>query len=257
MPCKKIIKINNENYIIVGVIKIFHIIGLVQGGRKITNIIKENINIIDINKINENIVAFSSKSTCNKAEDKLYFYNIIEKKIMNEIKNYSFITSKNCLYLMNLNKELFHIDNILLCICMENSSNGILLVEPLLRDYQEVYCKFHKTDFEVNCFCQINKYIKESINNIEKAINKETNYFLVGRFNEEKRIGVIELYELIYDEEGTHIKINFIISVGYNYFDHFESINYIIQSKNLRNILISCLDGNNYFFRFNGKDIFK
>ena len=140
---------------------------------------------------------------------------------------------------------------------MENSSNGILLVEPLLRDYQEVYCKFHKTDFEVNCFCQINKYIKESINNIEKDINKENNYFLVGGFNEEKRIGVIELYELIYDEEGTHIKINFIISVGYNYFDHFESINYIIQSKNLRNILISCLDGNNYFFRFNGKDILK
>ena len=230
---------------------------MVQGGRKRTNIIKENINIIDIIKINENIVAFSSKSTCNKAEDKLYFYNIIEKKIMNEIKNYSFITSKNCLYLMNLNKELFHIDSILLCICMENSSNGILLVEPLLRDYQEVYCKFHKTDFEVNCFCQINKYIKESINNIEKDINKENNYFLVGGFNEEKRIGVIELYELIYDEEGTHIKINFIISVGYNYFDHFESINYIIQSKNLRNILISCLDGNNYFFRFNGKDIFK
>ena len=91
---------------------------MVQGGRKRTNIIKENINIIDIIKINENIVAFSSKSTCNKAEDKLYFYNIIEKKIMNEIKNYSFITSKNCLYLMNLNKELFHIDNILLCICM-------------------------------------------------------------------------------------------------------------------------------------------
>ena len=258
--CKKIICINNENSIIVGLTNIFHIIGSIQGKKKITtNTIKENINIIDAIKINEYLVAFSSKSIYNKGEDKLFFYNLIEKKITHGSKldnYYSFINTKNCLYLINLNHELFPIDKALLCSCKKNSSNGILLVDPLKKDDIKKY-PFFETNFEVHCFCQIYENIKESINNIEKDLIKKTNYFLVGGFYEKKRIGVIHLYKLVFEENNNQININDIIKVGYNNFNfgEFESINYIIQCKNLLNIFISCLDGNSYSFKFNGEEI--
>ena len=88
------------------------------------------------------------------------------KKIQ-EINNFSFITSINCLYLMNINKDLFLHEKVLLCACQKYSShqkNGILLVELPLKDDKEMYYEFYETDFEVHCFCQRKEKIKEKIN---------------------------------------------------------------------------------------------
>ena len=134
------------------------------------------------------------------------------KKKIQEINNFSFNTSINGLYLMNINKDLFLHEKVLLCACQKYSShqkNGILLVELPLKDDKEMYYEFYETDFEVHCFCQIKEKIEEGINNIENNLTKETNYFLVGGFYEEKGIGVIYLCSLIYDELCSHIKIEF------------------------------------------------
>ena len=226
----------------------------------------DKINIIGGININENLVVFSSNSIYNKGKDKLIFYNINEKKITHEIKDFSFNTSINSLCLMNVN-EIFSFDKILLCACKKysfNQKNGILLVNPQLKEDEEVYYKFYETEFEVNCFCQI-YIIKDETN--DKILNhnisiKETKYFLVGGFDEEKRIGVINLYKLINDAKSSQLKIECISDVNYtnlnsnnpddfDKFNEYKSIRCIIQSKISGNILICCIDGNIYSFNFN------
>ena len=258
--CNQFIEVKKENYIMMGINGAFHIKGLFEQNIIIEDIFKTQIYIINGIKINDNLVALSSNSIFKTGKDKLFIYNLNKKTITKEINNFSFINSINGLFLMNINKDLFLHDKVLLCACKKYSSNqknGILLVEMPLNDDQEIYYEFLDTDFEVFCFCQINEIIKEKINNIEKDLIKETNYFLIGGFCEEKGIGIIYLCKLIFDEKSSHIKIEFIIKVGYINFDEFKSINCIIQSKRTGNIIISCFDGNIYLFKFNGEEIFK
>ena len=180
-------------------------------------IFEDKINIIGGIKINENLVAFSSNSVYNKGKDKLFFYYLNEKKIAKEIGYFSFNTSTNGLYLMNTN-EIFPLEKVLLCACkkyLSNQKNGILLVEPKLKDDEKLYYKFYETEFEVNCFCQIYIIKDETIDNfIDKKFSiKETKYFLVGGFDGEKGRGVINLYKLNYDVKSSHINIEFISEV--------------------------------------------
>ena len=148
--------------------------------------------------------------------------------------------------------------NILLCACKSyttNQKNGILLIEPELKENKDVYHEFYETDFEVHCFCQINDIINENIdNNIDNTITiKKTRYFLVGGFNREKGIGVISLYKFIFDKKNLHIKIKETSKLNYKNLikiEELESVNCIIQTKNKGNFLISCLDGNVYSFKF-------
>ena len=143
------------NYIIMSLNGAFLIKGLFEQITLFENIFEENIYIINGIKINENLVAFSSNSIFNTGKDKLFIYNLDKKEIIQEIKYYSFINSINGLCLMNLNKELFSHDKILLCACKKYASyqkNGILLVEPPLKDGNQFYYEFIKTDFEVSCF---------------------------------------------------------------------------------------------------------
>ena len=169
---------------------------------------------------------------------------------------------------MNTN-EIFPLEKVLLCACkkyLSNQKNGILLVEPKLKDDEKLYYKFYETEFEVNCFCQIYIIKDETIDNfIDKKFSiKETKYFLVGGFDGEKGIGVINLYKLNYDVKSSHINIEFISEVefsnlnnnnsnDFNRFSELNSIKCIIQSKQTGNILICSSDsddGNIYSFKF-------
>ena len=129
---------------------------------------------------------------------------------------------------MNYNFEKNQINyKVLLCACkkyISDQKNGILLVNPGKNDNKQINYEFYDTDkFEVNCFCQI-----ITINNNEGNIlpnneiqSEETEYFLVGGFYLDKRIGAIKLYKLIYDKKEDKIKIDYINDVRYENFKYF------------------------------------
>ena len=252
---------NNDNFIIVGENGIFMLKNLPS--HIFETEINQQIEIVPlINnkyftngiKINENIYAFTSDRNKSTGEDKLLFYNLGKKKIINEIKNWHlFSDSLNGLALMDINNQNTNINNkILLCACKKyksNQKNGILLVNPILNDNDEIYYDFYETNYEVNCFCQLD--IDEETNNIK------SDYFLVGGYNIEKGIGEIYLYQFY--EENFYVKIKLLSVVGYDKhienFEDFTFINCIIQCEEKEKILISCSDGNIYSFMFNGTDI--
>lgn len=121
-----------------------------------------------------------------------------------------------------------------------------------LKNYEKKTGIYIENILEVHCFCQIDDIIEDKLKIIDKKITiKNTKYFLVGGFEIIKG-GRIFLYEFIYDEESCHVKINNIVEVGFEEFEDLKSINSIIQSKKTRIILISCSNGKNYFFKFNG-----
>jgi hypothetical protein len=256
------IEANKDNYILVGAKGIFNLCGFVS------NIFKDEINespnliplingeyFINGIKINEKIFAFSSKREKEIGEDKLIIYNLSQKKIISEIKNYSFSDSINGLTIMDIYTPESINKKVLLCACNKydenGGKNGILLVE-LINDKEKLYYEFYETKFEVNCFCQISK------ENDSKVFDIKTSYFLSGEFDAEKGIGVIYLYELIYDKKMAHTKIEQLIEVGcksHKIFDYFSCISCIIQCKETGKILIACLDGNIYSFLFNGNSL--
>ena len=260
--CKMCIEANKDNYILVGAKGIFNLCG------STSNIFKDEANespnliplingeyFINGIKINEKIFAFSSKREKEIGEDKLIIYNLSQKKIISEIKNYSFSDSINGLTIMDIYTPESINKKVLLCACKKydenGGKNGILLVE-LINDKEKIYYEFYETKFEVNCFCQISK------ENDSKVFNIKTSYFLSGEFDAEKGIGVIYLYELIYDKKMAHTKIEQLIEVGYQshkIFDYFSCISCIIQCKETGKILIACLDGNIYSFLINGNSL--
>ena len=252
---RQCIKIKDDSYIIIGkgITHIKDIYSLMinkeENINKSTKYIDKYYNIGI--KINENIVAISSNRVYKNGEDNLIFYNFEQNKIIHEIKGFSFINSLNGLSLITV-KNNINYDKILFCACQKyesNQKNGILLVEPELKDNENIYYEFYETDFEVHCFCQIKELINEKINKKEAII--ESRYFLVGGFDEDKGIGDIYLYKIIYDKEISHSKIELIGNVKYEEEFDLNSINCIIQSKKTDDILISCIDGNVYSFKFN------
>ena len=161
---------------------------------------------------------------------------------------------------MNIN-ENNNKSKILLCACRKynkNQKNGILLVEPLLKENEEVYHDFYEADFEVQCLCPIIDIEKENNNNVfNKNINSsDTLYFLVGGLDVEKRIGIIKLFKVLFDVQILHYKIEFILEVAKDAddedFEGFKGIKGITQSKETGDILITCFeDSNIYVFKFN------
>ena len=257
------IEIKKNNYIFIGNKGIYNIVGepikiIEDKNNKNINVTALSGNYINGIKINENIIAISSNSIYATGEDKLLFFSLEQNKTVHEIKDYSFNTSLNSLSLMTIKNEK-NINKILLCACTKyksNQKNGILLVVPNLKENEKVYHKFYETDFEVHCFCQINKKKDENINNNldENKTKMETEYFFVGGFDREKGIGVIYLYEMLYDKKKSYTRIDLITEV---YSEEINSINCIIQTKNTRNFLICCSDGKVFSYNFNGKEELK
>ena len=263
------IEVKDNNYIFFGEKGIYHL------NEMPSKIIDKNYNInkysinndkkyIDGIKINDNTVALSSNSLYSKGEDKLIFYNVNKKIITHEIKNFSFVSSLNGFSLIDINNNKNSIDTILLCACRKYTNfqkNGILLVDTLLKNNEEVYYHFHESDFEVQCFCPIIN-MKNENNNILSKNNKSmtTLYFLAGGFDGKKGNGVIKLFKIFLDEKDLHYEIEFISEVfidkqKYN-INEFNRINCITQSKKTGDILITCKENSNiYLFNFNEEQI--
>ena len=97
--------------------------------------------------------------------------------------------------------------------------------------------KFFNTEtFEVYCTCPL----------------KNSEYFLVGGFDNSRREGKIRLYKIIYDEISKASGIEYLQDIQIDECDEFKGfnlpVNCIIQSTIDDNLLISCMDGHIYLF---------
>ena len=253
-----------NNYVISGIGGTYYYTGLFNKDNSVNQSIIDEKTYRSGIKINDNIIALASNSLLPEGENKLIFYNIKSKKKSKEIEGYSITITSNCLALMP--REETKADNkILFCACKkykENEKNGILLVNPQLQDNKRVKNEFYDTgNFEVYCFCPIliieNK--KKNFDNIDEKYRKnikieDTEYFLVGGFDIEKREGLIKLYKVIYSKEAFETRIKYIQDIYIEikddqkteYFDGPKSC--IFQSKITGNILVSCYNGKVYLF---------
>ena len=191
-------------------------------------------------KINDNFIALTSNSVLPNGEDILVIYDTNNKIIIKEINN-SFVNGVNGLYFLEIENEK---KKLLLCACKKYLSyqkNGILIIDIEIKEIENEklsYKFFDTNDFEVNCFCQINK--KEN----KKFI--KTNYFFVCGFQNDKRKGMIKLYKIVIEDKN-NFNIEFMQDIVIDYTEDFEgfngTINCIIQSQRNGKFLVSCLDG--------------
>ena len=217
--------------------------------------------------INDNYTAFKVSNFFSRAKSGIYFYKrtinkIIEKKV--KLKNYFLTYMLNGLVVMP-REEVKSKNKILLCACkkyFKYQRNGILIVNLYLKkssfnDIQFHHYFYDTGNFEVYCICPLLKIGKNIIvlkNNNDKI---DTQYFLAGGFNANKKEGMIKLYKVIFGKEYKDNKIEYIqdiiIENNLNNVNDFEKpkmpISSIIQEKsNGNNILATCWNGNVYLF---------
>ena len=214
-------------------------------------------------KINKN-VALTSNKIIVEGEEKLLIYNS-KRKSSYEINGFSPTLGINNLMLMPREeiKSSFHV---LLCACkkyIDGQKNGILLVNPELglgKNNNDIKEPFYETNnFEVYCFCPIliveNK--NDNFDNINEKYRKnikitDTDYFLVGGFDIDKKEGAIKLFKMIYGNKALDTTIDFIQDIEIEDSEGFElfdgPINCLIQSKISGNILACCYNGKVYLF---------
>jgi len=256
------IEMRENNYVISGIGGTYYYVGLFNKDNEVKQSIISKTTYRSGIKINDNTIALASNSLLPQGGNELIFYNIKSKKVSNRIEDYSFVINSNCLALMP-REETKANNKILLCACKKykkNEKNGILLVNPQLQNNKRVNNEFYDTgNFEVYCFCPILliKNKKKNLDNIDEKYRKnikieDSEYFLVGGFDIEKREGLIKLYKVIYSKEAFETRIKYIQDINidiednqkYEYFD--GPINYIFQSKITGNILLGCYNGKLY-----------
>ena len=213
-------------------------------------------------RLNDKNVALTSNSIMPNGENKLIFYNIKSKNISIIAENYSFTISNNNMSLISKEK-INNSNKILICACKKyrkGQKNGILLVNPNPGDSRRINNEFYDTgNYEVYCFCQI--FLVKNNNNNHNSINEkykrnieinDTDYFFVGGFDLDKRIGIIKMFRLIFDEKISNTKIEFVQDIiidGEERFEDFDSpISNIYQSKLSGHIAVTCYNGNIYLF---------
>ena len=138
-----------------------------------------------------------------------------------------------------------NIKQLILCACKkytDSQKNGIVIIDTsIVGEEKRLINTFNETnDFEVSCFCPL------SIKKDNKMI--PTNYFLAGGLEEEKRRGVIKLYEVhYYEESDDKIKFEFLQDVEIETNDEFQRFNgnitCMMQSHRNGKIFISSSDG--------------
>ena len=271
--CFKSIEMKKNNYILVGKKCTSYFTDLFLSKEPRENRLFEEKSFFNSIKINENVFALVSNKIFPNGEDELMFYNLKKKKLLqNEIKGYSFTMSQNGIELIPKLEAETKTNRILLCACKrytKDQSNGILLVNPQLGDNKEIEEPFYNTgNFEVNCFCHLfnvkEKIVKKPLvplvdeeeiiiypeQDPENLIFEETNYFLVGGFDGDKREGKIRLYKIIYGEKSYNTKIKYVQDILFEKKKGIEdfngAINCLIQSKTTGNILANCYNGNIY-----------
>jgi hypothetical protein len=218
-------------------------------------------------KIDENILALTSNKVAVNGEDALIFFDsrkikidIRKHRIVHKIENYSFNFNTNGLALMYCDYK--NKNRILLCACKKyfsDQKNGILLVNPQLNDNHDVNDPFYDTgDFEVYCFCPIFDFNQEN-----KSYEKNSEFFFVGGFDNNKGEGLIKLYKLIYNVEAFNVKIEYLqdiiikkdINEGFVGFG--GAVTCLIQSQYSGIIMATCNDGNVYKFSIPNIDYYK
>ena len=201
-------------------------------------------------RINDQYSAFTSYKT--NGNEKIVFFNCNSKKIIKEIEDdYEFIKSPNNMTLIK-REEIKEKTKILLCACKKSKKNGILLIKMKIDDDFEISeKKFYKTDkFEVHCICPFLEIFSDNYFFDKKNEIIDTNFFLVGGYDEEKKIGKIKKYQIIQNEKiEFHEDINIGNIDDKNISDvNLGTINSITQSKRNGNILLTSSDGNVYQF---------
>ena len=225
--------------------------------------------IFDVNylggiKIDKKIYAFTSNKIMPQGKNKLVIYDFATKKMIKEIDHdYSFGFTSNGLCSINANKIKTINKNrqILVCSCKKEDKHGLLVLNmDLEKKEKEVSEHFFETkNFEPSCISQIlivenNNSITGNIINENNIDIKETEFLMVGGFDQDKRIGVIKLYKIQFDKKNGNVKVKYLVDIGEedkeNDFKGFDSnITCINQSKITGNLLINSLDGNINLFR--------
>ena len=197
--------------------------------------------------INEYEAVLTSNKILYNGQDKLIFYNILEKKFKDQINGYSFITTANGLTLIQKEENDC---TILLCACkkyISGQKNGILMIN-ILKNGEKLHNFYDTENFEVFCFCPITLKEKNYILNDERNKRYNTDCFLVGGYDIDKKRGVIRLYQL--ENEENIFKTKFINDIDFEDFIEFKSpISCINQFKSSDNLIISSLDGNISLFK--------
>ena len=244
----------------------------------LSDVLTYHMKIIDVKSIKSGIRLnsnFSALKVCNFASREnngIYFYSntinkVIQKKIIG--KHYSFIYTMNGLTVIP-SEEIESENKILLCACkkyLKCQKNGILFINIkfIVNNIHgiNINSHFYETgNYEVYCFCPLFKIKEKKIINNE-IIKEKTDFFLVGGFDQNKKLGIIKLYKIIYESKFFNNRIEYIQDIiiekneltkkeNKNYFEGFKGpISCIIQdqSNEKGNILITCWDGNVYILK--------
>ena len=109
-----------------------------------------------------------------------------------------------------------NIQKVILCACkkyMKNQKNGILFIcfENEYNSDNSKYYFYNTGNFEVYCFCPLSLNIENENKYLDKD-NKiiETNYFLVGGFDINRKKGMIKLYRINYGKNYNNTTIEYI-----------------------------------------------
>ena len=245
------IEMEKNNYVVVGKNGISYIVNLFTNSTKENFIVQEKISYFNSIRVNDKIIALVSNSIYPEGQDVLNFLSLNDKKLyQKEVKGYSFILSPNGLELIS---ESINSNKYILCACKKYSNskkNGILIVNPQIAlNTTTEKEKFIDTDnFEVNCFCPILNVICNKDNKDAKL--EETNYLLVGGFDNDLRKGVIRLYKIIYGDNASITDIEYLQDIPFKEKENIDGfngpINCLIQSKKTGNIIANCYNGNIY-----------
>ena len=213
-------------------------------------------------KIKNNLYALTNNDVFQEDQNKLVIYDFSKNQILKQYDDYTMDYSSKNPYVLNKNKNerVNEEKQVLICTCKKENKNGFLLLNINSEKNENQFSEyFYDTkEFEPNCYCQLlnvenNNSIYDDITNENNIIISNTDYFLVGGFDPEKRMGVIKLYKMIYDREN-NIKIKFLFDLDIqneeNDFKGFDmKVISIQQSKTTGNLMISCLDGTVSLFK--------
>ena len=246
--CLNILELKNNDYMVLG----NESLGIITNLN--SKIIYNRKTVLD-NKtfkgaivINENEAVFTSNNILKNGGDVLVFFSMIEKKIKNEIKGYSFVNTVNGLTLIQREKKD---GSILLCACkkyISGQKNGILLLN-FKEDGKKEFNFYDTNNFEVYCFCPISVKKNTYILSDERNKRYYTDYFFVGGFDKDKKRGALKLYQI--ENEEANFKIKNINNIDFEDSIVFKNpISCIIQFRNTDNLLIASLDGNISQFKF-------
>ena len=272
---EKLAKIDNEWNLKNVNIKPIYFLDMFCRGGKILNFEFKQIEQTEKIKRIVYVFALTSNDEIPNGKNMMIFFDYEQKKISYQINHYSFVASYN--NLIEVNQTINSHIKLLLVACKKKDNNnkiseinGILLIKinikVIKKEYELKYnYDFVETEsFEVSCFCQLllvdnNNSIYDDITYEKNIIIKQTEYFLIGGFDSEKRIGCIKLYkikkEILNEENKDNLKnkLEYLQDIDIEKNKEFQGfggkISCITQSTITGNILVTCWDGTVHLFR--------